>query len=252
MSEAHDVIVIGAGFAGLSAAAALAADGARVLVLDARPQLGGRATAFVDRTTGELVDNGQHVLFGCYRETFRFLRRIGAESNVRMQPALELVCYDAARGRSVLRCPPLPAPLHLIAGVMNWTAIPWRERLAALRVGRQIVRARRQLTRRGAIAADPDGASVRDWLDRHGQGKTLQEWLWDPLAVAALNQQPQHAAADPFVRILAEMFAPDRTAASVVLPLRPLHEMYAEPARRYLRDRGGSVRESSLARLIVV
>jgi hydroxysqualene dehydroxylase len=61
-----DVIVIGGGFAGLSAAAALADAGAAVTLYEARPHLGGRATAFRDRETGELVDNGQHVLLGCY------------------------------------------------------------------------------------------------------------------------------------------------------------------------------------------
>ena len=37
-----------------------------MLVLEARARLGGRATAFADRETGEIVDNGQHVLLGCY------------------------------------------------------------------------------------------------------------------------------------------------------------------------------------------
>ena len=250
MNTTHDVIVIGAGFAGLSAAASLAESGARVLVLDARPQLGGRATAFVDRETGELVDNGQHVLFGCYRETFAFLRRIGAEHNVRAQPSLELVGYDEARGRSVLRCPALPAPINLLAGVLGWSAIPWRERIAALRVAGPILQARRQAKAHGIVAAQPRGATVQEWLDRHGQGRVLQEWLWHPLAVAALNQEPRHASADPFVRVLAEMFAPDPKAASVVLPIRPLHEMYAEPARSFIMARGGEVRTSALARVL--
>jgi phytoene dehydrogenase-like protein len=94
-----DVAVIGGGFAGLSAAAALAEAGARVLVVDARPQLGGRATAFTDRKTGELVDNGQHVLFGCYSETLRFLSRVGAKGNVVVQPALSIPFV----GRSAVR-----------------------------------------------------------------------------------------------------------------------------------------------------
>src|SRR5213592_4252731 len=62
-SPRYDVVVIGAGFAGLSAAVRLAGKGARVLVLEARGRLGGRATAFADRETGELVDNGQHVVW---------------------------------------------------------------------------------------------------------------------------------------------------------------------------------------------
>ena len=55
-----------------------------------RPQLGGRATAFRDRHTGELVDNGQHVLFGCYRETLAFLKLVGADDRV---PAVPVATY---------------------------------------------------------------------------------------------------------------------------------------------------------------
>ena len=88
MTTTYDAIVIGAGFAGLSAAVRLARDGARVLVVEARGRLGGRATAFRDRDSGEAVDNGQHVLLGCYTDTFAFLREIGAIDNVRLQPQL--------------------------------------------------------------------------------------------------------------------------------------------------------------------
>src|SRR5918992_6240519 len=92
----HDVVVIGAGFAGLSAATALAERGARVTVLEARPALGGRATAFTDRHTGERVDNGQHILVGAYRETFAFLRRVGSEEHVRVSPQLAVDMIDRA------------------------------------------------------------------------------------------------------------------------------------------------------------
>lgn len=250
-SHRHDVIVVGAGFAGLSAACVLAEAGARVLVVEARPQLGGRATAFVDRETGELVDNGQHVLFGCYRATFEFLRRIGAEANVRRPHSLALPCYDSRGARSVLTCPPLPAPFHLLAGVLGWSPIPWRDRVAAVRLIRPLLAARRQLRARGTVGTSPSIETVREWLDRHGQGRSLTAWLWEPLAVAALNQSVDHASAGPFVRVLAEMFAPDRSAAAIVLPIRPLHEMYAAPARAYVEARGGEVRTSALARVVV-
>jgi squalene-associated FAD-dependent desaturase len=251
MTPVFDVVVIGAGFAGLSAAAAMAESGARVLVLDARPQAGGRATAFTDRETGELVDNGQHVLFGCYRATFEFLRRIAAEPNVRAQPSLELVCYDRERRRSVLRCPALPSPLHLLAGVMGWDPIPWRDRLSALRLVGPLLAARREVRIKGTVTPLPAGSTVDQWLRHHRQGEMLREWLWEPLAVAALNQQPSHASAAAFVRILAEMFGPDPGAAAIVLPIKPLHEMYARPAAEYLSARGGEVRTSALARVVL-
>ena len=76
-----DVVVIGAGLAGLSAAVRLADHGKRVVVVEQAPRMGGRATAFADRETGERVDNGQHALFGCYHETFAFLRRLGTDAS---------------------------------------------------------------------------------------------------------------------------------------------------------------------------
>src|SRR3954464_9126857 len=126
------VVVIGGGVAGLSAAAPLSARGTRVIVADARAQLGGRATAFRDRDTGELVDNGQHVLFGCYRATFEFLNRIAAADRVPVQRSLAIPYIDGAGRRSILRCPTLPSPLHLLAGVLRWDGIPLRERVSVL------------------------------------------------------------------------------------------------------------------------
>jgi hydroxysqualene dehydroxylase len=240
-----DVAVIGAGVAGLAAASALAESGRRVIVLEARGRLGGRATAFTDRETGEPVDNGQHVLFGCYRETFRFLRRIGAEANVAVQPSLKVPYLDARGHRSVLKCPALPSPYHLLAGILGWSGLSWTDRLRALRLARPLLSARR-----GNIDVRPR-ETVAGWLTRHGQSGRLRGCLWEPLAVAALNQSPSEASAEPFVRVLAAMFGTAPTDASLVLPLVPLDEMYARPAERYIAARGGEVRLNALARVQV-
>ena len=246
-----DVVVVGAGFAGLSAAARLAREGANVVVLEARSRLGGRATAFVDRETGELVDNGQHVLLGCYTETFAFLREVGAIQNVRVQPTLAVTMIDRAGRRSRLSCPSLPPPLHLLAGVMDWDALDWRDRISILRMATPLRLARREL-RPGAraIAASP-GETVQNWLIRNGQTARLRELLWDPLALAALNQPSDCAAAPVFARVLAEMFGADPRSAAIALPVKPLHVMYAEPARAFIEQRRGSVRTGVPARIHV-
>jgi len=233
-----EAIVIGAGFAGLAAATALAEKGVRVLVLEARPAPGGRATAFTDPATGERVDNGQHVLLGCYRDTFRFLDRIGATSHVEVQDRLTVDMIDRNGRSSRLRCPPLPPPLNLLAGVMTWRAIGWRERLAILHVGRAL-KARRS----------SHGETVRQWLVRHHQTPRLVEMLWEPLAVAALNESIDAASAEPFERSLTEMLGTSPRDASIALPLKPLDELYVVPARQYLEKRGGEVRTNAPARI---
>jgi zeta-carotene desaturase len=242
-----DVAIVGAGVAGLAAASLLAERGKRVVVLEARGDPGGRATAFRDRETGERVDNGQHVLFGCYHETFAFLRRIGASENVRVQPSLEVPYLDEGGRRSVLRCPRWPAPLHLLGGVFGWDALPFAEKLGVIRVAPDL---RRPGIRLNAEATQPGKEeTVAQWLDRRGQRGRIREWLWEPLAVAALNQPPEEAAAAPFIEVLARMFGAPATNASIALPAVPLDEMYALPARRYVEQHDGEVRVNALARV---
>lgn len=237
-----DVIVVGAGVAGLSAAARLARGGARVLVLEARSRLGGRATSFADRETGEMVDNGQHVLLGCYTETFSFLKDIGADGNVQTQRSLGITTVDRQGRRTRLECPTLPPPLHLVGGVLDWEALGWEDRFAVLRMRTPIRLAHRAAAGRGkGIAASP-GETVENWLIRNGQTARLREMLWNPLALAALNQPPSQAAAPPFARVLGEMFGGDASAAAIALPLKPLDQMYAEPARAFVERHGGAIR----------
>ena len=128
-----DVIVIGAGCAGLAAACALAERGARVLVLEARGQLGGRATAFLDRESGEYVDNGQHVLMGCYHETRRYLARVGAAEAVQFQKRLAFTCVDRQGAISRLECPDWRPPLHLAGACCDGR--PCRGPIASRRPG---------------------------------------------------------------------------------------------------------------------
>ena len=244
-----DVVIIGAGVAGLSAAVRLTRDGARVLVLEARSRLGGRATAFADRETGELVDNGQHVLMGCYTDTFAFLREIGADRHVALQSNLQVTMIDRAGRRSRLACPALPPPMHLLAGVMDWDALGWGDRLSVLRMAGPLKIARRALEPGASELAASPGETVERWLIHNGQSARLREMLWEPLALAALNQPINEAAAPPFARVLAEMFGADPGAAAIALPTKPLHQMYAEPARLYIEARGGSVRTGASAKI---
>lgn len=249
-----DVIVIGAGVAGLRAAVELAARGAHVTVLEAKAILGGRATAFADPQTGERVDNGQHVMLGCYHETFAFLRQIGTEDRIRVQPSLEVDFVDRSGERSRLTLPGLPPPINFIAGLVDWSALGWRDRLAAMRLAGPIRIAQEGKREEGRgktptrIAAAP-GETVEEWLINNGQTPRIREMLWEPLALAALNQSVRVAAALPFVAVLAQMFGGGPRDASLALPAVPLDQMYAEPARRFIEARGGEVRIGCSARV---
>ena len=244
-----DVVVVGAGFAGLSAAVRLVQRGARVLVVEERRRLGGRATAFADRATGEIVDNGQHVLFGCYHETFAFLRAIGAEANVALEDRLDVEMIEPNGDRSRLVTAPLPAPFHLVGGLLRWDALRLDDRMAAMRMGLALRRLDRGAG--GSAWAELETVTTSAWLVRLGQTARLIELLWEPLVVAALNQAPDATAAAPFARVLSRMFGGSRRNAAIGLPRVPLDALYAEPARRWLEARGSAVKAGVPARLAV-
>ena len=247
-SRDTDVVVIGAGCAGLSAAVRLASRGLNVTVLEEAPRLGGRTSAFTDPVSGQRLDNGQHALFGCYRETYDFLRVIGAADLAPLDSTLRLVMADTRGRSSTLTCPPWRPPLHLIAGVMSWDAVPLRDRLSIGRLGGLLWSARRDGAE--AVAARVSAhLTITQWLRENSQPASLCDWLWNPLALAALNEDPDVAAARPFVRVLAELFGPSPFASSLGVPSVPLDELFAEPATKFIEARGGMVRRRVSARV---
>lgn len=246
-----DAIVIGAGSAGLAAAVRLSGAGARVAVVEQAPRLGGRTTSFIDRDSGERVDNGQHVLFGCYRETYAFLAETGAAALAPLERTLSLTIAGGPDGRRhTLTCPDLPSPWHLAVGVMLWDAVPFAERLATRHLETLFDSVRVEGAEAASLRVDPS-MTVTAWLDSQHQGAELRRWLWHPLVYAALNQGPDDAAARPFVRVLGELFGPRPEDSAIGLPSVPLDDLMATPAVQLIESRGGTVLARRPAKIVM-
>jgi monoamine oxidase len=76
LSSSHQVIVVGAGFTGLSAAAELAAKGIDVVVLEARHRVGGRVES-LRNALGERFDSGGQFFCKDMTEVMALARRFG-------------------------------------------------------------------------------------------------------------------------------------------------------------------------------
>jgi squalene-associated FAD-dependent desaturase len=232
------VVVVGGGFAGFAAAVALQERRHQVVLIERRGVLGGRASSSRDAVTGEDVDNGTHLMVGAYRATLDLVRRAGAGDLVLAQENLRLEWIDD-RGSSALDCPPLLAPLHLLAGLAG-LRVSLQVKLQAVRLGLAVRYGRR-----------PEGLTLAQYFARCGQGEAARRLLWDPLALAILNEPPERAAAVLFHRVYQETFLTDHRASSIVF-LRRGWSTLVERIARYFEGRGGTVLRGTRAERIVV
>lgn len=228
-----DAIVVGAGFAGVAAATALAERGARVLALETRQRPGGRAYSWTDPATGEVRDNGQHVLGAFYDETMRLLKRLGTTDALEADPSLHIRFWERGRGGFELYCPRLPAPFHWLAAAGSCARLSAVARASALGLHN---RARALLAGNGSTPP----YTVDQWLAEAPGYEDLAALL-RPIALAVLNEDPREGSAALFARVLDRLLAAPAATSGLALPRRGLGDLLAG-FERYIEERGGAVR----------
>ena len=145
------VAIIGGGLAGLAAAVEAAERGLRVELFEQARFLGGRAGSFVDSQTGQLIDYCPHVALGCCTEFLDFCRRTGVMDCFQRTGTLHFIGPDGTR-HDVAASRWLPAPLHLLPGLMRLKYLSLGERWGIVRTLRRLVRVRTDTGGRSRIA----------------------------------------------------------------------------------------------------
>jgi zeta-carotene desaturase len=227
-----DYLVIGGGFAGLSAAAHLSAKGKKVELIEASQKPGGRAYSLTDKSTDTVIDNGQHIMMGCYHDTLKFFRMIGAEDNLIFQEKLKinflLPHFRLAQLKSLSRI----YPLNLAAGLIRYKAISVKDRLLLLKFFLKL-----------PLFSDRDLSrmTIYEWLVQENQNENIRKAFWEILTAGALNTSMYKASAKVFKDILIKIFFNGNKASCIILPKEGLSESYCNDAVSYIEGRGGKV-----------
>lgn len=225
-------LVIGGGFAGLTASAYLVTTGFNVELIESSPKLGGRAYSFLFKGTNTLIDNGQHIMMGCYHDTMSFLSMIGALDKVQVQDKLSVNFLKPGFDLHQLKSSSLPYPINLLSAIINYYAISFRERISILCLFLKLP----FLSNR-----DLEKFSVDEFLISENQSENVKKAFWEILCVGALNTNPEKASAKMFVDVLKEIFLKGNTGSKIILPKVGLSEMFCEPAKRFIEQRGGRI-----------
>ncbi len=236
------VVIVGGGLAGLAAFVELSRRKVPVVLLESRPRLGGRASSFVDRATGSLIDNCQHVAMGCCTNFLAFCETLGVANRFRREKTLWFVGPD--RRVSRFSSGPWPAPLHLAGAFAGLKHLTWGDRLAIARGLR-------------ALARDRDGERLAgegfgEWLARHGQAPGVVDRFWQVVLVSALSETVDRVNAAAARKVFCDGFLRHRSAWEVLVPTRPLGELYDAPISEWTGRVGGEVRTGTgVARVAV-
>jgi squalene-associated FAD-dependent desaturase len=180
------VLVVGGGLAGITAALDCAQSGARVTLVEVRRRLGG--AAYSVQRGGLEMDNGQHVFLRCCVAYRGLLERIGSTPLVSLQERLEIPVLKPGAPRVLLRRGRLPAPLHLAPALLRYPYLSLRARVGAARAALAL-----KALSEDALAG-LDTQTLGGWLERRGQGARAQAALWDLIALPTLNLPASEAS----------------------------------------------------------
>ena len=236
-------LIIGSGISGLTAASILSSKKIQVTLLESAPKFGGRTYSFKDSESGETIDNGQHILMGCYKETLAFLNLIGAGNNFIFQKNLNIDFLTDDKKKYSLRSSLIPYPLNLLFAILNYNALNVVEKFRFI----------------GLIIKLPfiserslENLSVLDWLEKENQNENIIRSFWEILCVGALNTNLKKASAKMFYNILIKIFFNGNFASTIILPKYGLSESIISPALSFIKKNDGKVFSSETIKELIV
>ena len=229
------VAIIGGGFAGLAAGVYLAEKGFIVNLFEKRPILGGRAYSVIDSKTGDTLDNGQHLMMGCYHHTLAFLEKIGTRSLVEFQEKMEVSFADKAGNTYALQCPNLPAPLHMLIGLLRLKTLDASEKWSLMKMMAGV----KKLNPRELESLD--SITCEQWLTLWQQSEECIRNFWEPLILATLNETPQISSAQMLAVVLREALLKTKEDSKMVISKVGLSDLYTNAAQKFIEEHGGKI-----------
>jgi zeta-carotene desaturase len=224
------VIVIGGGVAGMSAACALAEASVRVHLIERRGYLGGRASSYLHPGVNEVIDNCQHVLFGCCTSLVGFYKRIGVADKIHWTTKMTMI-EPGGRRSTLGPSPLLPAPLHGLPSLLAAHAFTLDDKLSLARAFSAILK---------LDPKKPSTESLAAWLTRHRQTRGAIDRFWKLVIASALNADIDQIALPYAVKVIRELFMNSAVAGAMGMSSVPLSDLYSG-AQSFLEQRGSQV-----------
>lgn len=243
--ETHtDVIIIGAGLAGLAAGHTLTANGKHVHILEANPYVGGRTASWME--DGMHVESGLHRFLGFYTELPKLMEEVGIDLSEALswEDEIEIRIPDGGPV-GVYGMALLHKPLKSMKGILGENYMVSPSEKASL-LGFQIAGL-------ADYARDPeslDAISVLEYAERHNVSERAIRNILVPLTEGIFFLPPERYSALPFFGLLAQ--AAKRFRLGVATFKGGMTDILANPIAQAIRKRGSRVEVSARVEQLLV
>jgi len=222
-------LVIGGGLAGLAAAGTLSKQGQKVVLIESKGKIGGRAASFVDLASGDLIDNCQHVSMKCCTNLQYFCEEIGISHYIKDEPNMFWRTPDGKT--SLFKGIRLPAPFHFAKSFLGAHFLNWNEKIR-LGLGMGLLR----------LTKAEEDAPFLEWLANHFQSQRCIDRFWAPVLISALNTPMEKVGLHYARKVFVDVFWKNSKAYELGLPMVPLSRLYGEEVISWLKKAGVDIR----------
>lgn len=214
-NQKRKVAIIGAGVSGMTAAMELF-DSCEVHIYEATNNLGGRATVLKDPTTGEIIDNGQHICIGAYKHFFNLLKWIGNFEKFHILDKYDIpYFYNGIFG--ALKSKIFTGKYGLLEAIIRDKNFTFTEKINTIGF---------------ALKVQMDSISFQnysncyDMLIENKQSQKVIKILWEPLIVSTMNTPVEKASPIIFENIMLDGFLSKSENAAFYLPKVHFGELF--------------------------
>ncbi len=237
------VIICGGGLAGLAAAKTLVDNGFEIELLEQRPILGGKVSAWRD-ADGDWIETGLHVFFGAYVEIYELMKDLGIYNRILWKE--HKLTYTLAGGeRFSFRTTKLPSPFHLLPAVFENHYFSLPEKLTLGKSLFPMVFGSQQ------YMAEQDRYTYQEWHRRWGINERMLKKMFLPMTLSLKFMPPEEISAKVVLDVAGTFLREPHASRMGFLKGSP-QEHLTQPLADYITYKGGRIRTNCAVKTLLL
>lgn len=241
--QSTDVVIVGGGLAGMTAALGLQQDGINCIVLEKEDILGGRARSWVDEKTGDPIHIGPHILLSEYPNMLKLLEMVGTKDRIVWERDHFMV-QTIGSIKHVLKQDPVPSPFHFFSSLLSYPVGSLYDKASNARLTIEVL----QMNENDFLELDDENAYA--YLKRKGVSESYIQQFWSFTCMSIMNIPLNLCSAGALMRFFQKFIGYTEWYFGFVDG--GLGDIWAPATKEAIEKAGGEVRTSTTVEELII